>query len=146
MEEALYGRPGLVEPGRGGTRLVYCTTTAGRYLLVVVAEAPDGRDFVVTARDMTETAILPPQRAVIMDKGKREGLRDYYDTTDTAESVERAMCDERVVDPAEVMVSTFDPAAAVVDAAGARTCRGSRGASYRVDASVGARPVRDRHG
>jgi uncharacterized protein len=46
--------PRLVEPGRDGTRLVYCGTTAGRHLLVVVAEAPDGRDFIVTARDMTE--------------------------------------------------------------------------------------------
>jgi hypothetical protein len=41
-----------------------------------------------------------------MDKNKLEGLRDYYDTTDTAESVERATWDERVVSPDEVMVST----------------------------------------
>jgi hypothetical protein len=54
VEEALYSQPRLVQPGREGTRLVYCGTTAGRYLLVVVAEAPDGRDFIVTARGMTE--------------------------------------------------------------------------------------------
>lgn len=54
VEEALYSRPRLVEPGRDGTRLVYCGTAAGRFLLLVVAEAPDGRDFIVTARDMTE--------------------------------------------------------------------------------------------
>ena len=29
-------------------------TAAGRYLLVVVAEGLDGRDFIVTARDMTD--------------------------------------------------------------------------------------------
>lgn len=54
VEEALYSRPRLVEPGRDGTRLLYCGTAAGRHLSVVVAEAPDGRDFIVTARDMTE--------------------------------------------------------------------------------------------
>jgi hypothetical protein len=48
VEEALYSHPRLVEPGRDGTRLAYCGTTAGRHLLVV-AEAPDGRDFIVTA-------------------------------------------------------------------------------------------------
>ena len=41
-----------------------------------------------------------------MDKDKLEGLRDLYDVTDTAESVERARWDERVVGPDEVMVST----------------------------------------
>ena len=41
-----------------------------------------------------------------MDKNKLEELRDYYDTTDTAETVERATWDERVVGPDEVMVST----------------------------------------
>lgn len=53
VEEALYSRPRLVEPGRDGIRLVYCGTIAGRHLLVV-AEVPDGCDFIVTARDMTE--------------------------------------------------------------------------------------------
>jgi len=28
---------------------------AGRYLLVVLAEGQDGREFIVTARDMTDT-------------------------------------------------------------------------------------------
>jgi hypothetical protein len=54
VEEALYSHPRLVEPGRDATRLVYCGTTAGRHLLVVVAEAPDGRDFIITARQMTD--------------------------------------------------------------------------------------------
>ena len=54
VEEALYSRPRLAVPGRDGTRLVYCGTTAGRHLFVVVAQAPDGRDFVVTAREMTD--------------------------------------------------------------------------------------------
>jgi uncharacterized protein len=53
VEEALYARPRLVAGGREGTTLVFSTTAAGRHLLVVLAEAPDGRDFVVTARDMT---------------------------------------------------------------------------------------------
>jgi len=53
VEEAIYTRPRLVAPGREGTRLVFAETSAGRYLFVVVGQAVDGRDFVVTARDMT---------------------------------------------------------------------------------------------
>jgi uncharacterized DUF497 family protein len=53
VEEAIYSRPRLVAPGRDGTRLVFAETEAGRFLFVVVGEAMDGRDFVVTARDMT---------------------------------------------------------------------------------------------
>jgi hypothetical protein len=41
-----------------------------------------------------------------MDKNKLKELRDFYDATDTAEWVERAQWDERVVSPDEVMVST----------------------------------------
>lgn len=52
IEEALYTKPRWADPGRDGTSLVWCTTAAGRYLLVVVVEAADGRDFIVTARDM----------------------------------------------------------------------------------------------
>ena len=33
--------------------MVLGTSNEGRHLLVVVSEAADGRDFVVTARDMT---------------------------------------------------------------------------------------------
>ncbi|MCR1783159.1 hypothetical protein KVF89_11500 [Nocardioides carbamazepini] len=53
VEDAAYGRPRLVAPGRAGTRLVLGTSAAGRYLLVVLAEALDGADYCVTARDMT---------------------------------------------------------------------------------------------
>ncbi len=53
VEEAAYTRPRLVAPGREGTRLVFGTTSAGRHLLVVLAEAMDGSDYCVTARDMT---------------------------------------------------------------------------------------------
>jgi hypothetical protein len=54
-----------------------------------------------------------------MDKNKLDGLREYYDTTDTAESVERAAWDERVVGPDEVMVSTSIRLPRSLDAAGA---------------------------
>lgn len=40
--------------GRQGTEYLFGTTSAGRYLLVVLAEAIDGRDYVVTARAMTD--------------------------------------------------------------------------------------------
>jgi hypothetical protein len=50
----LFTRPRLVAQGREETTLVFGTTAAGRYLLVVLAEGQDGREFVVTARDMTD--------------------------------------------------------------------------------------------
>ena len=55
VEEVLYGRPRYVVTGRAGTRLVFGSTAAGRLLLVVVAEAPDGGVTIVTARSMTDT-------------------------------------------------------------------------------------------
>ncbi len=52
VEQALYSRPRLSVAGRDDTRLVLGTSDAGKYLFVVVTEAADGRDFVVTgARD-----------------------------------------------------------------------------------------------
>jgi len=53
VEQALYTRPRLAVPGRENTTEVLGTTTAGRHLLVVVTEAADGRDYIITARDMT---------------------------------------------------------------------------------------------
>jgi len=55
VEQVLYSQPRLVVPGHKDTTEVLGTTDAGRLLLVVVTEASDGRDFVVTARDMTAT-------------------------------------------------------------------------------------------
>ncbi|MGH3503867.1 MAG: hypothetical protein ACRDQA_23675 [Nocardioidaceae bacterium] len=55
VEESIYGRPRLTDRGREETTLVYGATGAGRYLFVVVAEAADGRDYIVTAREMTES-------------------------------------------------------------------------------------------
>lgn len=46
-------RPVFVTAGRCGATLIYGCTDAGRYLLVVLAQAADGRWCVVTARDMT---------------------------------------------------------------------------------------------
>lgn len=54
VEQVVFGRPRLVDSGRGGTRLLFGTTDAGRYLVVVLSDAEDGRLFVVTARDMTD--------------------------------------------------------------------------------------------
>jgi hypothetical protein len=52
VEEGLYTRPRRTDKGRNDTTVVWCTTASGRHLMVVVAQTPDGRDFVVTARDM----------------------------------------------------------------------------------------------
>ena len=53
VREAILEHPYWAAPGRDGTTLVYGSTYAGRYLLVVVI--PEGQEaFVVTARDMTE--------------------------------------------------------------------------------------------
>ena len=54
VEDAAYARPRLVATGHAGTRLVLGTTSAGRYLFVVLGEAADGSDYCVTARDMTD--------------------------------------------------------------------------------------------
>ena len=59
VEQALYDRPRLRTAGRNGTTLVLGTTNEGRHLLVVVSEAIDGRDFIVTARDMTDNEKRP---------------------------------------------------------------------------------------
>ena len=53
VEEVLSGLPLLLLNGREGTRLAYGQTYAGRYRFVVMAEAEDGRAYVVTSRDMT---------------------------------------------------------------------------------------------
>ncbi len=67
-----YTRPRLAVPGRdnttevlgittAGRHLLIVTTevlgitTAGRHLLVVVTEAANGRDYIITARDMSPT-------------------------------------------------------------------------------------------
>lgn len=52
VEVVVNTRPRWTRPGRGGIDLIYGTTDAGRYLLVVLAPGADGRWFVVTARDM----------------------------------------------------------------------------------------------
>lgn len=55
VEQAVDTRPRLVLIGREETEYVFSTTHAGRYVLVVLAEAMDGRDYVVTAREMTDS-------------------------------------------------------------------------------------------
>ena len=65
VEDVLYTRPRLVAPGREETTLVYGTTAEGRFLFVVLAEAMDGRAYVVTARDMT-----PGERRLFARKGR----------------------------------------------------------------------------
>jgi len=58
VEQALYTRPRLAVTGRENTTEILGTTTARRYLLIITAtttDAADGRDFIITARDMTTT-------------------------------------------------------------------------------------------
>jgi len=55
VEQALYTRPRLAVPGRENTTEILGTTTVGRHLLVVTTEAADGRDYIITARDMSPT-------------------------------------------------------------------------------------------
>jgi hypothetical protein len=54
VEEVMYLNPRLTAPGRDESILVFGTTSSGRHLVVVVTTAIDGRDFVVTAREMTD--------------------------------------------------------------------------------------------
>lgn len=55
VEQVVNTRPHLVLRGRESTEYAFGTTTAGRHLMVVLAQAIDGRDVVVTARDMTDS-------------------------------------------------------------------------------------------
>lgn len=41
-----------------------------------------------------------------MDEDQLEELRNYYDSTDTADMIEKAQPDDRAIRPDEVMVST----------------------------------------
>ncbi|HEY2059565.1 MAG TPA: hypothetical protein VGH57_14450 [Amycolatopsis sp.] len=54
VEQVVYTRPRLALAGRENTTNIFGTTEAGRHLLVVLAEALDGRMYVVTARDMSD--------------------------------------------------------------------------------------------
>ena len=54
VEQVVNTRPRLVLRGREGTEYLFGATDAGRHLLVVLAEALDGRSYVVTAREMTD--------------------------------------------------------------------------------------------
>lgn len=55
VEGVVNTRPQWEHPGVDGSTLVYGRTDAGRYLLVVLAESVDGRWYVVTARELTDT-------------------------------------------------------------------------------------------
>lgn len=54
VEQVVNTRPRLTLPGRDETEYIFGTSDAGRYLLVVLVVALDGRDYVATARDMTD--------------------------------------------------------------------------------------------
>ena len=53
VEEVVNTRPRVISPGREGVEEIYGQTDTGRYLVVIISEAEDGRDFVITARDMS---------------------------------------------------------------------------------------------
>ncbi len=55
VEEVVNTRPRWEHPGAEESVLVYGQTTAGRYLLVVLAESADGRWYVATGRGLTPT-------------------------------------------------------------------------------------------
>lgn len=55
VEEVVNGNPRVEEPSREETTKVFGLTDAGRPLAVLLTEALDGRDYVVTARPMTDT-------------------------------------------------------------------------------------------
>ena len=65
VEQVLYGQPRLTTAGREGTTLILGISSAGRHLLVVLTEAADGRDFAVTARDMTAN-----EKRLFREKGR----------------------------------------------------------------------------
>ena len=52
VEQVVNTRPRWVQRGREDTELIYGTTDAGKYVLVVLVESLTGLYFVVTAREM----------------------------------------------------------------------------------------------
>lgn len=64
VHQVLDSDPRLYRDSRDGTTLVFGTTYGGRHLIVVLADAADGRDYVVTARPMTATEKAAFQRKV----------------------------------------------------------------------------------
>lgn len=55
VEQAVNTRPRYEARGREDSTLLYGATENGRFLLVVLVEAVDGRWYVATAREMTDT-------------------------------------------------------------------------------------------
>jgi uncharacterized protein len=55
VEQVVTSRPRYEAVGREDSTLLYGVTDGGRLLLVVLAEAVDGRWYVATARQMTDT-------------------------------------------------------------------------------------------
>jgi len=55
VEQAITNKPRYEARGREDSTLLYSATDEGRLLLVVLAEAVDGRWYVATAREMTDT-------------------------------------------------------------------------------------------
>lgn len=55
VEQVVNSRPRYEARGREDSTLLYGATDAGRALLVVLVEAVDGRWYVATAREMTDT-------------------------------------------------------------------------------------------
>lgn len=57
VEDVVNTRPQWEHPGVDDSTLVYGRTAAGRHLLVVLAESVDGRCYVATARELTDTEL-----------------------------------------------------------------------------------------
>lgn len=129
VESVVYSRPRWSRPGRRSTELVYGTTEAGRFLLVVLAPGPDGRSVVVTARDRTSQNVgcsnderaSAPEEAYTMDTTASEhdlaALRAHYDTTSTANELadEAAGRWETDVDPDPMITTSLRLPKSVLD-------------------------------
>ncbi len=75
----------------------YGRTNAGRYLLVVLSESADGRWYVATARELTDTEMRMFRRKglgkdidTMSAKTNLEALAEHYDSTDTAAELKAA--------------------------------------------------------
>jgi hypothetical protein len=101
-----YCTPATLGRGRDGeTRLVFAQTAASKYLLVVVAEGLDGRDFIVTApRHDRQREARVPREGTLTTMSRLDELREHYDTTDMAAPLQTATRQEQVAD--EILVST----------------------------------------
>ena len=94
---------------------MFGTTAAGRHLLVVIADAPDGGVGIVTAKgdDRHRETHIPQEgqlSKMTMTSDELAAVRDLYDTTDQSAALKTAELDSSTVEDPMVGITIRLPA------------------------------------